>query len=582
MGLLRKILPFLVQYRTRLLTAVVGIAAITALSLLPPLILRYLLNDIVTAGNWAALVPAILAFVLVPVLNAGVSFGNSQLVMGTGYRFISSIRLAIYRNVLHLPVSFHQDTSSGLVVNRMMDDVNKLMQLITGTTVTLFTDIIVFLFSVGIVFSLSRVLFVVLLVIIALYVIAYRHFASRIRSQSTSYRLLTDRISERLQETIAGTRHVRIYNREPWENTMFLERTDRSLGHALSSNVNSVALSTVCNLIAGFGSAAVASLAALYVLHGTMQYGDLVAINSYLWMALNPALRLTMVANQLTETFVSARRVFEILEEENPIKDPPNAPEMPRGRGRVQFKDLVFSYTREIPLFNRLNLTVEPGQTVALVGHTGCGKTTLTNLLMRHWDIRGGQILIDGVDIRSVSLESLRSLFGVVLQDPIVFDATLAENIAYGRRDATRSQIEEAARAAEVLDLAERLPNGFDTYIGTRGVKLSLGEKQRISIARAIITDPVILIMDEATSSLDSESERLIQKALARVLKGRTSFVVAHRLSTITNADMIVVMDKGKIIERGRHEELMSVPDGTYRGLYEEMRKSVDREAVVE
>ncbi len=456
MELWRKILPFLIHYRSRLLAALVGIGAITALSLLPPLILRYLLNDIVTAGHWGLLVPVILAFVLAPVANAVVNFGNSQAIMGTGYRFISEIRLAIYKNVLNLPTRFHQETSSGLIVNRMMDDVNKLMQLITGTTVTMFTDIVVFLFSVGIVFSLSPVLFVILLVIVTLYVIAYRFFAKKIRSQSTSYRLLTDRISERLQETIAGTRHVRIYNREPWENTMFLERTDRSLGHALSSNVNSVALSTVCNMIAGFGSAAVASLGALFVLRGKMQYGDLVAINSYLWMALNPALRLTMVANQLTETFVSVRRVFEILEEENEITSPPDAPLMAHGDGHVEFRSVDFSYSRDIPLFDKLSLDVRPGQTVALVGHTGCGKTTLTNLLMRNWDIKGGSILIDGTDIRTVDLRSLRGLFGVVLQDPVVFDGTLAENIAYGRRSVSRAAIENAARAAEIYEMAQR------------------------------------------------------------------------------------------------------------------------------
>jgi ATP-binding cassette subfamily B protein len=231
----------------------------------------------------------------------------------------------------------------------------------------------------------------------------------------------------------------------------------------------------------------------------------------------------------------------------------------------VEFRDVHFAYTPEQPLYSGLSLKVEPGSTVALVGPTGCGKSSFVSLLMRLWDVQKGAILIDGVDIRTVELGSLRRLFGVVLQDPLLFDGTLAANIAYGRPGATREEIEKAARSAEIYEKAAQLPDGFDTVIGSRGVKLSVGEKQRVSIARAILTDPVILIMDEATSALDSESERLIQKSLARVLEGRTSFIIAHRLSTVTEADMIVVMEDGAIIETGTHEELVAREDSVYR-----------------
>jgi subfamily B ATP-binding cassette protein MsbA len=578
MGVYQTVFHYIRRHMGRLVLGLVGMAIFTLLSLLPPLLLRFLLNDIVELSRWELLGPIVAAIVAVPMMTSLLQFGNNRIIMQSGYRLVADMRLDMYDKILNLSMRFHQDHSSGVLVNRLMDDVNMLQQLITGDTVNMLIDIIVFLFSVTIVFLLSPLHAVILAVTLVLYVLAYRTFSGRIRRETQSYRSFHDTISERLQETISGVRHVRIYNREFSENSQFLDRTNRSLDHALSSNLGSVSLSTVCTFIAGVGSASMVALGAYYVLEGRLQYGDVLAISNYVWMALNPAIRLTNLAGQLTETFVSVRRVVEILNEDVDIRSDADAPEIERKSGKVEFENVDFSYVPESPLYRGLDLTVEPGMTVALVGHTGCGKTTLTQLLMRHWDIQGGAIRIDGQDIRHVDLRSVRRLFGVVLQNPVVFDGTLSENIAYGVGRVDRDRIEAAARAAEIHQLAARLPSGYDTVIGTRGVKLSVGEKQRLSIARAIIKDPLILIMDEATSSLDSESEALIQKALSTILKGRTSFVVAHRLSTITNADMIVVMDKGAIIERGRHEELMKISDGTYRQLYEELRGTMREE----
>ncbi|TVQ26164.1 MAG: ABC transporter ATP-binding protein [Spirochaetaceae bacterium] len=572
MELLRKLAPYLKRHRKRITIGLIGMAVFTGFTLAQPLLMRFLFNDVVEAGNWSLLLPVVALVALAPLLAGLLQFVNQRIIMRSGLGLVSDIRLDMYERILALSLHYHQDNSSGVLVNRMMDDVNMIQRLITGDTVTLFIDVIVFGVAIGVVFTLSPLLGALLMVTLVLYVAAYRGFAGKIRARSTSYRRMQDGISERLQETIGGVKHVRIYNRELMENTNFTTRTTQSLQHALHSQLNSVGLGTTCTFIAGFGSAAVTIAGLVMVLRGELQYGDVFAVNTFVWMALNPAIRLTNMAGQLTETFVSVRRVVEVLDETPSVGPNAGAPPIVGSVGHVEFDNVHFAYVASAPLYRGLSLDVAPGSTVALVGHTGCGKTTLTTLLMRHWDIQSGQIRIDGQDIATAELRSLRRLFGVVLQDPVVFDGTLRENIAYGWHDAPLERVAAAANAAELSTLVERLPDGYETLIGTHGIKLSVGEKQRVSIARAILKDPLILIMDEATSSLDSESEALIQKALDRVLKGRTSFVVAHRLSTIVNADAIVVMDSGKIIELGTHAELMAIPGGHYRDLYEELQ----------
>lgn len=572
MDVFKRLFPYLKRHGKRLLIGLLGMSLFTGLTLAQPLLMRYLFNDVVEVNRWELLPLVVLLIAAAPFIASAFQFLNQRIIMRAGYGMISDIRLDMYEKILALSMKFHQDHSSGVLVNRMMDDVNMIQRLITGDTVTLFIDVIIFGVAMGVVFAIAPVLSAVLLVTLILYVLAYRSFASRIKNRSTSYRRMQDTISERLQETIAGVRHVRIYNRELLENTNFVARTEQSLDHALHSRLGSVGLSTACTFIAGFGSAAVMIIGLQQVLQGRLQYGDVFAVNTFVWMALNPAIRITNMAGQLTETFVSVRRVVEVLDETPTVASNAGAPTLVRGDGSVEFDNVYFAYVPESPLYRGLSLKVAPGSTVALVGHTGCGKTTLTTLLMRHWDVQSGAIRIDGQDISTVELRSLRRIFGVVLQDPVVFDGTLGENIAYGWHDAPGKLIDDAAQAAELGDLVSRLPEGYDTIVGTHGIKLSVGEKQRVSIARAILKDPLILIMDEATSSLDSESEALIQRALERVLEGRTSFVVAHRLSTITKADAIVVMDAGAIVEMGTHAELMKIPQGHYRQLYEELR----------
>ena len=566
--------PYLRRYRRAIVLAVAGTAAFNALALMPPLIFRYLIDRVVEPGNWDRLLLVMLVYLAAPVLAQAVQFANAQNIVSVAHRVIADIRIALYRLILRLSMRFHAETPTGGLVTRLMGDVGMLQQLVSGQTIQLLGDIMVFLFAVFIAFSIHGVLAIILVAVVILYAGAYRVFSKRIRAATHSMRTVNDQLVGRLQETLYGVRHVRIYNREIYERETFLQRTAQGLQHAFASGMSTVGLTATCNVIAGYGSTIIYVLAGYYVLRNAMTLGDLLALNTYVWMALNPALRLTAFAGQFSEIRVSLQRIMEIVNQEPDIRSEPGAPPIRCTEGRVEFRKLRFGYKPDALLFDGLSLVVEPDTTVALVGHTGCGKTTLTSLLMRMWDVQDGEILIDGANIRGVSLNSLRRLFGVVLQEPIVFEGTLAENIAYGRPGASRREIEDAARTAEILQFAEQLPDGLDTLLGTYGVKLSVGQKQRVSIARAILRNPRILVMDEATSALDSEAEAAIQQAIARVLKGRTSFVVAHRLSTIVGADLIVVMDHGRIVEKGTHDALMQIPDGIYRGLYEELQRA--------
>lgn len=576
----RRLVAFALPYRGLLGWGLAATVALAALSVLPPFVMRAYYSRVIekTEADPDVVVTVLpwvlLAMFAIPFATNVLDRLNGYILTLAGTRFVTDIRNTLMRRILVHDMRFHGETLSGSLVGRLMDDVSRMSTLMTTEAMRTVIDIVIFLFSVGVVFYLSWILGIVLVVMLVGYGLAYRHFAKKIRRASRSWRHYFDLVNGRLQENLAGARAIRIYNREDGENDLFIDRQTTTMDRALDLQTANVGLGVACSFIAGIGSTIIAALGVLMALYADktdFHYPDVLAVDMFVWMAVNPSVRLTNMAGQLADVFVSVGRVLDIIEDPPKIVSPPGAPDLPDGPGAVEFDRIEFAYDPAKPLYRGLSLSVKAGQTIALVGHTGCGKTSLTTVLMRYYDLTGGAIRIDGADIRAVKLESLRRAFGVVLQDPVIFEGTVRENIAYGRPDAHISEIEAAARAAEIHDTVVRLPDGYDTVLGTLGLKLSVGQKQRLSIARAILTDPRILVMDEATSSLDSESEALIQKALARLLKGRTSFVVAHRLSTIRNADAIVVMDQGAIVEQGTHAELMAIPGGRYRHLYEEM-----------
>lgn len=559
--------------RRRLAIALALTVVYTLISLTPPLVMRYLIDRVVSQAQWKQLLLVVSIVAFLPVWMAAFSMVQQLLIGSIGQRFITDLRVKLYQRVLDLSMRFHAKTGAGEVMNHLMGDVGVVQRMVTGQTLGTVSNLVALVFCTGMAFYLNWMLSLIMVLLVAVYTINYRVYAHRIHQANLELRATMDEVSGNLQERIAGVRLVKIYCREHDETGAFLASTQGALQTGLRTQMLSVTLWNNAQLIGAIGGGAIWCGAAALVLMQRMTYGEMVALNSYVWGAIWPFISLTMVAGSLIEATTSLDRIMKIMGQQPEIQDQPGAVQLPEYvEGDLRLEAVDFAYEPDKPLFSGFTLRLPPGKMTALVGHTGCGKTTVTSLLMRLWDVQGGHITLDGHDLREVTLRSLRRHIGVVPQEPIVFEGTVAENIAYALPRATAAQIEEAARAAQIHQFIATLPEGYQTKLGKEGVKLSVGQKQRIAIARAILLKPAVLILDEATSSLDSESEAALQQALRVVLHGRTSVVVAHRLSTIVEADQIVVMDEGKIVEIGTHNSLMQIEGGAYRRLYEELQ----------
>ncbi len=563
-------------YVRGLILALMLTVALTVLGMTPPLIAMYIIDSVIIAGNWGALEVLLLISILIPVLLTGLRVATTYKISYISYKLIMDIRLKIYEHILALSMKFHEEMGTGKVMSRIMGDVVTVRSMVTQRMLEMMTDAVVFLTAIGLCFGLNWKLALMLVAMMPLYLLNHKLFIGGLRSAWQRWRAKMDEMSTGLQERLTGVRLVKAYGRERRENRAFMEDTRESFEYAMQGVMYRVHQETGNWALTGLRNTLVFCVGCYFVIQGEMTYGAVMAFQAYAMRMFQPVLNLIRMATEFERMMISLDRIFEILDWPVEIADRPGAREMPRLRGHVVFDHVWFEYTPGEPVLKNTCLEVQPGTLVALVGHTGCGKTTLTSLLMRFYDVARGTITIDGNDIRDVKLRSLRKQIGQVLQDSVLFDMSIKDNLRYGHLDATEAEMIAAARMTEIHEFIMRTPQGYDTMLGEDGIKLSVGEKQRLAIARAVLTDPAILVLDEATSALDSLSEALIQKAMANVLKGRTSFVIAHRLSTIVNADLIVVMDQGKIIEMGRHEELVRKPDGMYRQLYEQQFAGLD------
>ena len=561
------ILKAIRPHRKRLALALAATLGIMLVDLGSPLVVAFLIDTVVSQGRYDLLAPLMVAFAALPFAAAGCHFLSNYSIALLSQRLLLDIRLDLYRRVQRLSCRFLQDTPTGKVMERLRGDVRQLQMLLSNQTPQLAVQVVTGLIMIAIMLTLSVRLTMLVLASITLYVANYKWFVRRIRAVRRRQRSKMDRIAALAQERLAGTVMVKTFGGERRESRAFGRQNFTAERVLHRYRLLCMWYGLVSGLITWGTYVLVILYGAVLAIHGQITYGAVTAMTAFAFRLLYPASMLAQLSNQIQQAKISLDRIFQLMEAE-PDAIGQKGLVLPKLRGDISFEGVCFQYEPDKPVLRDFSLHVKEGQTVAFVGQTGCGKSTIINLLYRYYDIDSGRLRVDGCDIQSLDTRWYRHQLALVPQEPVVFDTTIAENIAYGRRGATPQQIAHAADMAELGKLIEDLPRGQDTLLGERGATLSVGEKQRLCIARAILADPAILIFDEATSSLDTHSEAMIQLAMRRVMAHRTCLVVAHRLSTIIHADLIVVLDAGRVVEIGSHAKLMAIPGGRYRHLF--------------
>jgi ABC-type multidrug transport system fused ATPase/permease subunit len=532
-----------------------------------PISSKFLIDNVMRKGQLQLLTPIVLAVLAATVIQGLTSYSLTQLLSKAGQRLIYEMRVHIQEHIGRLPVRFYDATKTGTLVSRIMSDVEGVRNLIGTGLVELAGGLLTAVISTVLLFRTSAVMTSLVLVIVVTFVAVLQRAFKTVRPIFRERGKITAEVTGRLTETLGGVRVIKGYHAEQREASVFAAGAERILNNVFQSLTTISLMTLASTVLMGIVGALIMFLGARQVAAHRMDIGDFVMYTALLAFMIAPVVQIVNIGTQISEALAGLERTRQILRERPEDEDPKRTVVLPALEGHVEFENVSFAYEEGKPVLHDISFDSRPGTVTALVGSSGSGKSTIIGLINAFHSPQQGQVLVDGFDLSTVSLASYRVQLGLVLQDSFLFDGSIRENVAFSRPAATEEQILEACRIARVDEFAVNLADGYDTVVGERGIKLSGGQKQRVSIARAILADPRILILDEATSSLDSESEALIQAGLSYLMQSRTTFVIAHRLSTIRRADQILVVEGGRIVERGDHAELYA-DRGRYYDLY--------------
>jgi ATP-binding cassette subfamily B multidrug efflux pump len=554
-------LGYLRRYKLQTAGAMVSLLLVSAANLAAPQMVRLAIDEGLAPGQVDTVLMAVGGLVAIALGRGLFNFLQGYLAERVSQGVAFDLRDALFARIQRLSFSYYDQAQTGQLLTRLTNDVEQVRTFVGTGVVQLAASSVMLLGCTVLLLSINPVLAVAALAAIAPIIWLFRNFVGKMGPLFGRVQGTLGRLNTVLQENLRGIRVVRAFSGEPREAARYQQVNRELLGHnlqiidAISSNF------PYTIFFANLGMLVVVGVGGLLIFRDKLTIGELLAFNTYLGFLMTPLMTLGFMAAQISRAGASAVRVFELLDTQVEVADKPGATPLPPLQGRVELRDVRFRYAgSEREILRGVSFTVEPGQLVALLGTTGSGKSTIINLLPRFYDVTGGSVLLDGHDVREVTLSSLRSQIGVVLQDALLFSGTVRDNIAYGRPEATREEIEAAAQAAQAAEFIAALPQGYDTVVGERGVGLSGGQRQRLAIARALLTDPRLLILDDSTSAVDAETEAAIRGALDRLMRGahRTAIVIASRISTVRDADLILVLEEGRVVARGTHEQLLA------------------------
>lgn len=563
----KQLLAFIKPYKMRLALGVVCMIVAALGYLVVPWLIRNVVDGVLQNKDLGLLTLIVIAILIIFLIRGFATYGQNYMMAYVGQRVVIDIRETLFKHLQRLDQAYFDTRKTGVIMSNITSDVGALQQAIVDNLISFMTEGVTLVGSLVFMFYLDWKLSLLTLIIVPVVLGLTNVFGKRLRSAGHEVQGRTADITAFLQEVISGARVIRSFARESFEFKRFEKENKNNFDAAMKATKLTAIMGPMVEFSAAIAVVVILWYGGYSVVQGYITAGSLIAFLIYAINLANPVKRLTQVYGNIQKALAAGDRVIDILETQPHVKELPTAKTMDHVKGEVHFDNVQFSYDAENLALKGVTLHVNPGETVAIVGPSGAGKSTIANLLPRFYDVTGGSIRIDGMDIREATFTSLRENIGLVPQDTMLFNASVRDNILYGRLDATDEEVLAAAKAANAIEFIEKLPQGFDTMVGERGNSLSGGQRQRIAIARAILKNPSILILDEATSALDTESEKIVQEALERLMKGRTALVIAHRLSTIQHADHIVVLQQGSVVEEGTHDELLAL-QGLYSHLY--------------